>query len=102
MPSAWGKCFRSFPQKECKSTNTDVDGYPEYRRRMTGPNVHIIPELGKYKDIDNSWVVPYNPYLLLKYNTHINLEVRTSHQQTALRVSDEYQEYQSDTPLILA
>ena len=45
---------------------------------MTGPNVHIIPELGKYKDIDNSWVVPYNPYLLLKYNTHINLEVCTS------------------------
>ena len=73
-----GKCFRSFPKKECKATNSDVDGYPEYRRRLTGPNAHIIPELGKHKNVDNSWVVPYNPYLLLKYDTHINLEICTS------------------------
>ena len=77
-PKCMGKCFRSFPKKEGKATNTDVDGYPEYRRRLTGPNVHTIPELGKHKDINNSWVVPYNPYLLLKYNTHINVEICTS------------------------
>ena len=77
-PKCMGKCFRSFPKKECKATNSDVDGYPEYRRRLTGPNVHTIPELGKHKDINNSWVVPYNPYLLLKYNTHINVEICTS------------------------
>ena len=34
----------------------------------------------KYKDrtIDNSWVVPYSPYLLLKYQCHLNVEVCVS------------------------
>jgi hypothetical protein len=64
--------------RECKTTLADVDGYPEYRRRMTGPYANTIPELGKHRDIHNGWVVPYNPYLLVKFDTHINVEISTS------------------------
>ena len=25
--------------------------------------------------VNNTWIVPYNPWLLLKYNCHINVEI---------------------------
>lgn len=25
--------------------------------------------------LDNTWVVPYNPYLLTRYNCHLNVEI---------------------------
>ncbi|GBM89939.1 hypothetical protein AVEN_88660-1 [Araneus ventricosus] len=34
-------------------------------------------QVGKYS-IDNRWVVPYNPWLLKKFNAHINVEVCAS------------------------
>ena len=77
-PKCPGRCFRKFPMREAKETLVDVDGYPEYRRRLSGPCAHIIPKLGVHTDVDNGWVVPYNPYLLQKYDTHINLEISTS------------------------
>ncbi|XP_019231846.1 PREDICTED: uncharacterized protein LOC109212634 [Nicotiana attenuata] len=41
-----------------------------YRRRNTGEVVKVREQY-----LDNSWVVPYNPYLLGKFNCHINVEV---------------------------
>ncbi|XP_070001980.1 uncharacterized protein LOC142166103 [Nicotiana tabacum] len=46
------------------------NSYPIYRRRNTGKSVKVRKQF-----LDNSWVVPYNPYLLCKYNCHINVEV---------------------------
>ena len=71
-----GKCFRAYPFPHCEDSNADIDGYPQYRRRKNSP---VVDRLGKYEGIiDSTSVVPYNPYLLQKYDTHINVEISTS------------------------
>nr|CAH0113273.1 unnamed protein product [Daphnia galeata] len=35
---------------------------------------HILKRGNRPFEVDNRWVVPYNPWLLLKYDCHINLE----------------------------
>ncbi|GBO29144.1 hypothetical protein AVEN_175445-1 [Araneus ventricosus] len=64
-----GQCCKSFPKQFKDDTEENVNGYPIYRRRATEP-----VQVGKYS-IDNRWVVPYNPWLLKKFNAHINVEV---------------------------
>ena len=49
------------------------NGYPTYRRRNT-EQTHPLKRNNKIYQVDNRWVVPYNPYLSLKFNSHINLE----------------------------
>ena len=66
------KCFKCFPKAFWEHTMKEVDGYPVYKRRQN--NAIVI----NGKTFDNSWVVPYNPVLLKKYNCHINVEVCTS------------------------
>ncbi|XP_058727157.1 uncharacterized protein LOC131598591 [Vicia villosa] len=50
-------------------TVVDHDGYPMYRRRETG-----ITVMKKNVVLDNRYVVPYNPFLLKKFQAHINME----------------------------
>ncbi|GBN86047.1 hypothetical protein AVEN_219552-1 [Araneus ventricosus] len=67
-----GQCYKSFPKQFKDDTEENVNGYPIYRRRATEP-----VQVGKYS-IDNRWVVPYNTWLLKKFNAHINVEVCAS------------------------
>ncbi|GBN13944.1 hypothetical protein AVEN_152530-1 [Araneus ventricosus] len=67
-----GQCCKSFPKQFKDDTEENVNGYPIYRRRATEP-----VQVGKYS-IDNRWIVPYNPWLLKKFNAHINVEVCAS------------------------
>lgn len=53
------------------------DGYPLYRRRQDG-RTWTKRVAGRDILMDNSWIVPYNPYLTRKYNAHINVEVCAS------------------------
>ncbi|XP_015959922.1 uncharacterized protein LOC107483819 [Arachis duranensis] len=64
-----GKCSKFYPKRFVDQTSFDEDGYPIYRRRNMGVTVNINDV-----DIDNRFVVPYNPLLLMKYQAHINLE----------------------------
>ncbi|XP_030060875.1 uncharacterized protein LOC115471313 [Microcaecilia unicolor] len=68
-----GKCSKKFPKPFQNETIQNCDGYPKYHRRDNG-----VGTLLHGKIINNTWVVPYNPFLLLKYNSHINVEVCAS------------------------
>ncbi|XP_057310701.1 uncharacterized protein LOC130648664 [Hydractinia symbiolongicarpus] len=50
-----------------------MNEYPLYRRRDNGIHINV-----NNVDVDNRWIVPYNPWLSKKHNSHINLEACTS------------------------
>ena len=67
------KCAKIFPKALCQETVLNDNGYPTYRRRDTG--VTYLLKRGQTDfEVDNRWVVPYNPWLSLNYDSHINLE----------------------------
>lgn len=47
-----------------------MNGYPSYRRRNNGRSLEVGGVL-----VDNTFVVPYNPQLLLKYRAHIDINL---------------------------
>jgi len=67
------RCTKNFPKDIAPITSLHNDGYPLYRRRKDGRTV-----TKNDVEMDNCWVVPYNPYLSRKYNAHINVEVCSS------------------------
>nr|KAJ0212601.1 hypothetical protein LSAT_V11C400160260 [Lactuca sativa] len=63
------KCSKSFPKQLCNHSSFDQNGFPLYKRRNNG---HFVEILGV--KLDNRNVVPYNKYLLKRYQAHINVE----------------------------
>ena len=73
-----GKCTKRFPKTFTDSTQTDLDGYPKYRRRSPaqGGQTATINMRGRGQvEVDNRFVVPYNPFLLHIFKAHINVEI---------------------------
>ena len=68
-----GKCSKQFPKDFVEKTFSAADGYPHYQRRNDGK---FVEKNGI--QLDNRYVVPYNPYLSRKYNAHINVEICSS------------------------
>ncbi|GBN04177.1 hypothetical protein AVEN_157166-1 [Araneus ventricosus] len=60
---------QNFPKALNEAIEENVNGYPIYQRRAREP-----VKVGKH-EIDNRWIVPYNPWLIKKFNAHINVEV---------------------------
>ena len=49
---------------------TIESSYPAYRRCDTGEKVRVCG-----LDMDNRWVIPYNPFLLATFDCHLNVEI---------------------------
>ena len=76
------KCTKSYPMPLKPNTIAREDSVPVYRRRAKedGGNTYKKWVNGQEYEMDNSWVVPYNAALSLKYRCHLNVEVvRSTH-----------------------
>ena len=87
LQAATGVCEKHFPKELTKTTTwSEHEIYPHYRRRSAADGgVELVHDFttrnadGSFTQrsrvLNNSWVVPHNRYLLLKYQCHINVEV---------------------------
>ena len=72
-----GRCSKRFPKPLAAVTDWREDRvYPEYRRRGPDDGGQVVEHRGR--QLNNQWVVPYNPLLSLRYHCHINVEVCSS------------------------
>ncbi|PWZ40047.1 ATP-dependent DNA helicase PIF1 [Zea mays] len=62
-------CKNHYPRPFCDTTLQGKDSYLVYRRRDDGRKEKV-----RGFELDNRWVVAYNPYLLRLFNCHINVE----------------------------
>ncbi|XP_023741779.1 uncharacterized protein LOC111889853 [Lactuca sativa] len=63
------KCSKNFPKNFSEHTSIDGNGFPIYRRKN---DESFVEKYGV--QLDNRNVVPYNKYLLKRYQAHINVE----------------------------
>ncbi|OBZ86961.1 hypothetical protein A0J61_04986, partial [Choanephora cucurbitarum] len=74
------RCTKRFPKAYSEETLISENGYPVYKRStvVDSANLYSVPNPLRNGfgcvDIDNRWIVPYNPYLSKKHKAHINVE----------------------------
>lgn len=70
-------CSKNFPKAFKQHTVMTNGMYPEYKRRAPddGGRTYNMKVKGNNFTVDNRWIVPYNPFLTLRYNAHINVEI---------------------------
>lgn len=74
------KCSKRFTKEFSEQTVVSDDVYSSYKRaRSAYPNTqysfrHPVTRGNNRFNIDNRWIVPYNPYLSKKYKAHMNDE----------------------------
>ena len=75
-----GQCGKHFSKDFRVTTRLGDESYPEYRRRSSADVGHTatIKVQSQSITVDNANVVQYNPWLLMKYRAHINVEYCSS------------------------
>ena len=69
-----GRCDKGFPKPYAAVTEwRDDSPYPVYRRRAAADGGQETARDGRL--ITSQWVVPRSPYLSLRFDAHINVEV---------------------------
>ena len=71
-----GACSKKYPRPLVRETQTADDGYPQYQRRSPADGGFTVNIKGV--ELDNRWVVPYNPVLSRTCQAHINVEICNS------------------------
>ena len=75
-------CNKYYPQPfRSTATVNEKSGRAEYKRTDNGDTATIrqkVEDVWKDVTIDNQLIVPYNPYLLLKFDCHICVDVVTA------------------------
>jgi hypothetical protein len=71
-----GLCKDHFPKQFTDNTIQDKEGWTIYKRRSVSMGGFTVSKKirGKEYLFTNEDVIPYNPYLFLKYDCHINVE----------------------------
>jgi hypothetical protein len=72
--------LKRFPKPFCPATVVHNNRYPQYRRRDNSRSwpIRIPGGNGTTVNLNNRYIVPYNPYLSAKYRAHINVKACAS------------------------
>ena len=74
-----GTCKKKFPKKFINETHFGKDSFAQYRRvDNRDENIGVEGVSSTKVPIDNSWVVPYSPFLMSVFDCHLNVEVCSS------------------------
>ncbi|XP_027095918.1 uncharacterized protein [Coffea arabica] len=65
-----GSCKNHYPKNFYEHTTHAEDSYPYYMRRDNGRKITVCRF-----ELDNRWIIPYNPYLLALFDCHMNVEI---------------------------
>ncbi|GAA0147726.1 hypothetical protein LIER_36573 [Lithospermum erythrorhizon] len=65
-----GKCKNHYPKWFCEHTTHGKGSYPVYQRQDNHRTTKV-----RGHTLDNRWVIPYNPTLLVQFDCHINVKI---------------------------
>lgn len=72
-----GRCSKKYPKPLVADTVVHDTGNVNYRRRVDDRRI-VVRRNNVDIPWDNAWIVPCNPYSLLKYRCHVNVEAYAS------------------------